>query len=285
MLKCYAQSVRHASQMIASAAAAAVCVLVLAAAEAGAAISITAAGTAPTIGADDQYFLPGAVNDTDNLGGPVATSADNDAQTYIAPDRNSQGQSFTTGSNALGYTIDSITIQHALWSSFLSNGTWYNIQDADTFEFQFGTISGTTKTPLLTDIATYSGSAIVGNGTSGTGTFLTFDMSAAGLGVLSANTTYYFLVAPETGGAYFETNGMRTGAAGFVGYAGGVALTGDAAGTIGTGVVARDGDRAFHAALTAVAIPAPTALNGAMAIGLLVLCRKLLAGFRGRARS
>jgi hypothetical protein len=214
-------------------------------------IPVTSSLTAPATDADDQFFLATNLNDGDNIDGTGIESDDNDESTYVAPDRSSKGQTFTTGSNAAGYTIESCTFQQVIWPVFLTNGTWYDIQPGDTFEFQVGTIFDTVKTPIHTGVAQYSGTATTGSGTSGSGNFLTFDLSDAGLAPLSPNTTYYFEIAPASGGAYFELNGSKTGD-----YAGGKAFRGNAgadAGNIASGVNALTGDRVFHAKLTKVA--------------------------------
>lgn len=229
-------------------------------------IPVTASLTAPATDGDDCFFLATNLNDGDNIDGTGVASSDNDESTYVAADRSSKGQTFTTGSNPTGYTLQSFSFQHVIWPVFLTNGTWYNIQPGDTFEFQIGTLFDTVKTPIHTGVAQYSGSAITGSGTSGSGNFLTFDLSGTSLATLSPNTTYYFEIAPASGDAYFELNGSKTGD-----YAGGKAYRGnDGAddGTIGTGVVSLTGDRIFHAALTAM--PAPdfsSWINGFPAVG------------------
>ncbi|MEO6475629.1 TIM-barrel domain-containing protein [Luteolibacter sp.] len=214
---------------------------------------VTSSLTAPATDGDDCFFLASNLNDGDNIDGTGIKSADNDDSTYVAPDRPSKGQTFTTGSNPAGYTLQSFTFQHVIWPTFLTNGTWYDIQPGDTFAFQFGTVFDTVKTPIHTGVGQYSGTAISGSGTSGSGRFLTFSLSGAGLAPLSPNTTYYFEIAPASGGPYFELNGSKTGD-----YAGGKAFRGNSgtdAGNIASGVNLLTGDRVFHADL--VKVPAP----------------------------
>lgn len=229
-------------------------------------IPVTSGLTAPVTDGDDQFFLASNLNDGDNIDGTGVASSDNDESTYVAPDRPSKGQTFTTGSNPTGYTLQSFTFQHVIWPVFLTNGTWYDIQPGDTFGFQIGTVFDTVKTPIHTGVAQYSGAAITGSGTSGSGRFLTFDLAGAGLAPLSPNTTYYFEIAPASGDPYFELNGSKTGD-----YAGGKAFLGNAGaddGAITSGVNLLTGDRVFHANLTKVPAPAYSSwINGFPGLG------------------
>ena len=214
-------------------------------------IPVTASLTAPATDLDDRYFFASGLNDVDNIGGSgITSSSQNDEDTYVSADRSSKGQTFTTGSNYYGYTIRSFTFQHVLWPQYLSNGSFYNVQPNDTFAFEFGVMSGTTKTPIYAGYAKYSGTALVGSGNNGSGNFFTFDLTSLSLPTLSGNTTYYFEIAPATGDPYLELNGSRTG-----NYSGGTAFRGSDAGIIGTGVNVLTGDRIFHADLARIAPP------------------------------
>lgn len=205
---------------------------------------VTSSSTAPVADSDDAYYLASNIVESNTIGG-TTNSTDNDAQTYVAEDRTSKGQTFTTGSNPQGYSLQSFTFAHVGWPNFTSTGTYYDIQPGDQWEFQVGSMSGTTKTPLLKYIATYDGAAMTGNGTSGTGRYLTFNVS--GLGVqLSPGTTYYFEIAPLSGDPFFELNSAKNG-----NYAGGTAFSGSNNGTIGTGVTPLSGDYVFLANLEA----------------------------------
>ncbi|MEO7099488.1 MAG: TIM-barrel domain-containing protein [Luteolibacter sp.] len=217
-------------------------------------LPMTGSLTQPTTDADDQYFFATGINDSGNIGGTgIASSGANDEETYVAADRSSKGQTFTTGSNPTGYTLGSLTVQHVLWPTYLTNGTFYNLQPGDTFELQIGTISGTTKTPIYNGAASYSGSALANPANpnnKGTGTYFTINLSSAGLPALAPNTTYYFEIASEIGDPYFELNGSNTG-----GYAGGTSFrgnTGSDVGTVASGVNLQTGDRIFRADLAAL---------------------------------
>src|SRR5579862_4517932 len=117
-------------------------------------LTITTNFLAPALGAYDQYYLPGPVDEasgamTIEASGVNPNSGDNDILTYVAGDKASKGQSFTTGSNPAGYTISSVTIRHILWTNFLANGSFMNIPTGSTFPFRFGTISGANITGIL----------------------------------------------------------------------------------------------------------------------------------------
>ena len=235
-------------------------------------IPITTNTVTPPIGAYDQYYLPGPVDEATGAMTPTGTanasSGANDVLTYVAGDQASKGQSFTTGSNPLGYTISSVTVRHILWTNFLSNGTWMSALNGSSFLFRFGTISGTnangtnmTITAILTTNATYSGSALSMSGGSGTGIYFTFDLSGAGLGTLSPNTTYFFEMASTANPPYFELHNTRTNA---TSYTGGKAFYGDTTANLDqSGVVnlsPSGGEFAFDAALSAVGAPSVVAV-------------------------
>ena len=205
---------------------------------------VSASLTAPALDGDDAYYLPGNIAEPDTIGGTGA-SGDNDESTYVAENRSSKGQTFTTGPNPQGYFFQSFTFQHVNWPAFTDNGTFHDIQPGDQWEFQIGTMSGTTKTPLVKYVAAYDGAPITGSGDSGTGRHLTFNIS--GLGVeLEPNTRYYFEIAPLSGDAYFELNSSRNGD-----YGGGTAFRGSDNGTISSAANLLAGDFAFHANLEA----------------------------------
>lgn len=198
---------------------------------------ITSSPSAPSIDSFDEAYLPGTVADADNI------AAGDDEFTYIAFDRPSQGMSFTTGGDPLGYTLNSITIRTVSGGS-----TAIDIQPGDLFGFEFGSLSGETKTPIYqADTAIYSGDPFFGINVPGEGTFFTFDLAAAGIATLSPNTLYYFEIAPLSGNVFVEWNGTSA-----EGYAGGEAfggLTGSDA-SIDANYTPLTGDRAFIADLT-----------------------------------
>lgn len=225
-------------------------------------LAITTNTLAPVLTAYDQYYLPGPVDEATNAmtttGSDNTTSADNDILTYVAADKASKGQSFTTGPNPAGYTISSVTVRHILWTNFLGNGTWMNIPSGASFAFRFGTIAGANITSMLDTNGTYSGSALSMSGGSGTGISFTFDLTGAGLPTLSPNTTYFFEIA--SGSQYFELHNTRTNA---TSYTGGTAFYGDTTAQLTqSGVVnlpPYGGEFAFVAKLAPVGAPSLTA--------------------------
>ncbi|MCB1130058.1 MAG: immunoglobulin domain-containing protein [Verrucomicrobiae bacterium] len=207
-------------------------------------IEVTSSDTAPVTNGGDISFFPVVATDAENINGGL------DDNTYIAWDRASQGMSFTTGNDPLGYSLNSITIQQ------VSYNTYADVKPGDVFEIAFGTLSGTTKTPIYeADTAIYVGSNIdnADSATAGGGWYLTFDLSGAGIPNLSPSTEYYFEITARDGTGqviFIEWNGASAG-----GYAGGEAFSGDTNAALTPTYVAQTGDRAFHADLTALSAP------------------------------
>ena len=204
---------------------------------------VTAGASVPVSDADDISWFAANLGELDGIDG-AASASTNDASTYVAADRTSKGQTFTTGSHAQGYHLQSFTVQHVNWPVLTAPGTSYDLQPGDTWRVQIGTLAGTTKQALLNYVATYDGAALTGSGNTGTGRHLTFNLSALGL-QLAAGTPYYFEVAPLNGAPFFELASSRTGS-----YAGGTAFRGNSVGTIGTQIVPLTGDYVFHVNLT-----------------------------------
>lgn len=214
-------------------------------AAAHAAVTVSSSAIAPTVNGGDVAYLPAFGNDASLVAGG------DDASTYLAFDRASKGQTFTTGADAGGYILSSISVQHV---QFTTGSTWYDVQPNDVFEVGFGTISGTTKTVLFsTTSATYTGSAIFSMPGLGTGRFLTFDLSGEGLAPLAANTTYYFELTTQTGNPFLELHGTSVGGS----YAGGQSFNGGTTAALDSAVNFTGGDFAFHVDLAA--IPEPSA--------------------------
>src|SRR4051795_8935817 len=66
--------------------------------------------SAPSIGANDVSNLVGTTSGAANVNPEGGTYS------YVAHDNVVQGQTFTTGSNPGGYILDSVTLQHVLYS-------------------------------------------------------------------------------------------------------------------------------------------------------------------------
>lgn len=211
---------------------------------------VTTSTTPPTSDGDDVYYFASNIGEPDTING-TTTASDNDASTFVAENHTSKGQTFTTGANSQGYYFQSFSFQHVQWPTVTPSGSAYDIQPGDQWEFQIGTMTGTTKTPLLKYTATYDGAALTGTNTGGTGRYLTFNLSGLGLR-LAPSTIYYFEIAPLSGEPFFELNSKRTGT-----YKGGTAFRGSLNGTIGVGTLSLPGDYIFHADLEAKTTSAP----------------------------
>ena len=76
--------------------------------------TVTYATTAPTATGTDVLIsnLIGTTAGTGNVSGG------NGAYTYVAADQGAQGQFFTTGSNASGYTLNSISLQNVTYGTY-----------------------------------------------------------------------------------------------------------------------------------------------------------------------
>ena len=205
-----------------------------------AAVTVSVGAAAPTTDASDQYYLPGVgINDTSLVGGGA------DQFTYVAHNRTSKGQTFTTGSNAFGYKLKSITVQHV---QFGSGNTYWNVANGTQFKLAFGSISGSTKTQLFYTPSATANATLTGGASGGTGKFVSFNLSAENLPALNPNTTYYFEITTTSNPLFFELNGTSAN-----GYAGGQSFSGSVSATItaGEAVTYSTGDFAFHADLTA----------------------------------
>ena len=110
-----------------------------------------------------------ATFDADNVGGSGVNAngspnngAANDSTTYVTTDRPAQGQTFTTGSNADGYTLNAITVRMTGYTNNTASGynvTYYDLNDTgSTFRIRVGRLSGATFIPLTQETAAAGGS-------------------------------------------------------------------------------------------------------------------------------
>lgn len=72
--------------------------------------------TAPTIDGADIANFTGASNDAENISHP-GFGAGSDEGAYCAGNRPARGQTFTTGSDPAGYTLQAVTYQHVFYRS------------------------------------------------------------------------------------------------------------------------------------------------------------------------
>ena len=221
------------------------------------------AGTSDTISS-----AVGAAFDAANIGGSninadggANNGAANDSTTYVSYNRPAQGQTFTTGTNAGGYTITSITVQAAGYTNNTATGSnvsAYSLgSTSSTFRVRVGKVSGSTLIPYDVEYAASGGKDNPGTGSSanGSGVYLTFTLKAPI--VLQPNTVYAFDLGSSAD--YFEMLGISTaGAGGTSPYAAGTAYTSGSNGVPGGTITPQAGDRVFQVALAAYTPPTPT---------------------------
>jgi len=233
--------------------------------------TVTFAATAPTATGTDVLIsnLSGTSTDAGNVSGGAG------AYTYVAFDQGAQGQFFTTGSNASGYTLNSVSLQHVLYTT---DPTYY------------GTYSSI-FTVRVTQLGVANALAVLGSETAnatgnetnnfggslpgpGTGRYITFNLASPV--TLAANTQYGFDVGVGVGSHsdFFETNGTNASTA----YGGGNAYTTGGGGVAGASATNDSGARVFVADLTPTS-PVPEA-STTLSFGLLLAGGGLL-GVRG----
>jgi hypothetical protein len=237
---------------------------------------LTSHDSAPALGAYDIAQLVSSSSDLLNINGPgKIDTAGNDASTYVANDRTTQGQLFTTGGALGNYLLSGIWVQHVLYTDELANGTWSGLNDGASITLRIldpsqADSAGFVLTSQVSTVA--AGNGIPGGQGGapywgGTGKWLYLPLDAELM--LAANTQYGFDLTST--GPWFELAGMDAEQ-----YAGGSAYTTAAKFDLNPGTV-HTGDRTFVVALTAVPEPASSAL---------LLCGAgCLAAFRRSRRS
>jgi len=175
----------------------------------------------------DIVFLSESATDQQNVAGDlnVDNAWSNDAATYIANDRTDLGQSFTTGSAAGGYLMRGFWLKHVLFESSLTNGTWWDMDNAGAVvTYRVTQVSGTALTVQATDSCTITGTEPGNPGANaaaealGTGTWIYFEFDTPV--ALAADSQYACDVSVTAGALFFETAGVIDDR-----YAGGTAYT------------------------------------------------------------
>ncbi|MCB1129829.1 MAG: hypothetical protein KDN05_01795 [Verrucomicrobiae bacterium] len=192
--------------------------------------------TAPPVDGADIANLSGATADANNVNGGI------DAATYVAANRPAQGQTFTTGANAGGYTLFAVTVQHVGYT------TGWDINGINTAgtkaRLRIGKVSGTTFTQVISETANLNVAGNFGQGasTAGSGSYVTFVLDAPV--TLAPNTVYGFDLGRASTGDdfYFELNGTNASDP----YAGGGAFSSGANGLADNNLTTRTEDRVFH---------------------------------------
>ena len=229
--------------------------------------TVTYATTAPTATGTDVLIsnLIGTTAGTGNVSGGDGH------YTYVSFDQGAQGQFFTTGSNASGYTLNSISLQNVTY------GTYYQTSAPSTFNVRVTkpgvasalAVLGSETDPVTGSEANNFGSNLYAG--TGTGNFITFNLAHPV--TLAANTQYGFDVG-STAPDFFETNGTNASTA----YGGGNAYTTGSKGVAGASAINDSGARVFAADLTPTS-PVPEA-STTLSFGLLLAGGGLL-GVRG----
>ena len=228
--------------------------------------TVTYATTAPTATGSD-VLISNLIGTTTGAGNVSGASG---PYTYVAADARAQGQFFTTGSNASGYTLNSISLQNVAYN------TYYLTSMPGTFTVRVtkpGVASALAVLGSETDPVTGSEANNFGDNrynNAGTGKFITFNL--ANPVTLAANTQYGFDVGSTVD--FFETNGTNASTA----YGGGNAYTTGSKGVAGASAINDSGARVFVADLTPTS-PVPEA-STTLSFGLLLAGGGLL-GVRG----
>ena len=218
----------------------------------------------------DIYNLAGANMDMNNVyasgSAPATNGPANDGYTYVANDRTSLGQTFTTGASDGGYLLTDIWVRHAGYTANTadpntsgSNGTWWEMAGGGglTLRVTRPAQAGTAGFVLASE--TYSATGAEGwpttatSSLNGDGMWLHFTLATPL--VLATNTTYGFdLTSVGNNNAFFEWLGNATNI-----FSTGSAYKGSTAGTPDNTLNALVGDRVFLAQLTPRAHPLLTA--------------------------
>jgi len=215
---------------------------------------ITSQLEAPAVSVEDIAQLEGAANDTLNIGGvDGGTDAGaNDGSTYVASDRNTQGQTFTVPVVTM---LQGIWVRHVAYTTLVGNGTWANFSGDITV--RVCSVSGTALTVLRREISTIAtNSTFSSSGDMGTGRWIYIPLDAPVL--LASNTTYAFDLTKTAN--HFEMSGLKAGP-----YAGGHAYSTSSKESMNMDVVHANGDRTFILNLAPGKVspvaPAPGAVN------------------------
>jgi hypothetical protein len=202
------------------------------------AAKVSFSAKSPALGPDDIANLTGANNELNNV-----SDGDNDA-TYIADDRPIQGQTFTTGTNAAGYQLRSVTLRQ------VEHDTYALVQDLK-YTIRITQPADKTLEVIATETAEVAASVegnfpSIGEGGDmgrGSGRFITFTLAKPV--TLKPNTSYGFDIGGGNTRHFWQTDGTVQNA-----YAGGEAYSSGTAG-VGRGTrISRTGDHVFVVALT-----------------------------------
>ncbi len=218
------------------------------------AVEITFHTTEPTPGPYDVYNFVGAATDSDNVGTTTRDGATNDATTYVAYDRGSQGQFFVTGDSEPVYQVAGFWYQHCGYTEN-TNQTYWNLTANNTITVRvtFPPASGTEDFIMRSETYTITGEETdnigVGPSSNGTGTWIhaVFDTPVP----VGPGVTYGIDMTAASGG-FYETLGIKDTAASGNPYPDGTAYVSGAAGEPSDTYTIAPGDRVFIVELIAV---------------------------------
>jgi hypothetical protein len=197
----------------------------------------------PTPTNADVYNFIGSTIDSNNVndGGAYTDGAGNDGFTYIANNRASIGQTFTTGPSA--GKVTAIWIRQVGYTDEVPDTYWsYAGGSAETFRITNPSQANTAGFSLDTETYTITGSEPNNPGgfnfsTTGLGIWLRFGLTNS---VTLLPNTLYGLDVTGIGGDFFETWGTNGDV-----YSGGTAYIGSTGGGVDNTLNAEHGDRAF----------------------------------------
>ena len=230
------------------------------------AVTLSLGSAMPIPGTYDIYNFAGAVMDMNNVyasnSAPATNGPANDGYTYVAHDRATQGQTFTTGASSGGYLLTDIWVRHAGYlankidpKTSGSNGTWWEMAAGGGLTLRITNPSKAGTSGFVLDSETYVTTGTEGwpasatSSLNGDGRWLHFTLATPVL--LATNTTYGFdLTSVNNNNAFFEWLGSSTN-----GLSGGAAYNGSTIGTPDNTLNTLVGDRVFLVQLMPQARP------------------------------
>ncbi|HXB60700.1 MAG TPA: beta-L-arabinofuranosidase domain-containing protein [Candidatus Acidoferrales bacterium] len=228
------------------------------------AATLTISPTGPTPGTYDIYNFSGASHDGANAGNgsTFPDGAANDAYTYIAGDRADQGQTFITGSNTNGYSLNAIWVRHVGYTNNAAL-TYWQMNGGVTITVRITSPALAGGAGFVLDSETYVTTGNEGwggsfNSNNGDGDWVEITLDKPFY--LAPGTAYGFDVTSSTTGAFWEWLGTSNNV-----YAGGSAYNGSTSGQPDLSLNTLVGDRVFLMSLTTAASP-PVPVNSIVAM-------------------
>ena len=190
------------------------------------ALTLSLGSVSPVPGPYDLYNLAGADMDLHNVylsgSAPATNGPANDAFTYVANDRTSQGQTFATGNSEGGYLLTDVWVRHAGYlanttdpNTSGSNGTWWEMAGGGGLTLRITRPSQAGMSGFVMSSETYSATGAEGWPTSPTssvnGDGMWLHLQLASPVPLATNATYGFdLTSVGNNNIFFEWLGNAT---------------------------------------------------------------------------